>query len=931
MQAARDARHPRARRLTTALLAATTLLLAGGVVVYGPAQPAAAAPVEIDNPLEIVPITDSVWPFDGHANPFEEVTVQVLSGGGIGCTDVADATGAWSCNVTFTETNEFTLVQAISFNHTTPDQIEDTQEYAVTVPPTVTATPQTPGIIVSNQNVNPAFSGLASPNADIDGTIGGLPCNTTADGGGQYTCQAIGVLGADGDYPITVSQVPTWGLDPDHRSADGLAVYRLDTVTGIPDFSYPYDTIGPGDNVVTSDQTPLVGGDAGTAEPFGTVTVYADDLGGAVFTWPPGPGVAPGTFFCNAVADATGAWSCSPAGQLPVGSVWVVGSTQDDLAGNSTGSPDAEFTMEIIPPPPPPTILQPVPGYTSESRRVHVSTTNLPEGTVYVREGATNICPPTPVGVSTFSCDTVPLEPGVHVISVLQEDSYGTLSAPAQRTVTILAPPAPVALKTLSFTFRLVDENGDEIGESGLSPGDRVTLLSSELPPGTTISAEIHSTPIALGGTTLTTGGPLTMSVTVPQVDAGDHEIVITASAPGYSPATVANAVRVRERKQIPETTDDTEVVEDEDGKQLGTLEHQGTGTGGPGSVGAGGWGDPSVFGTVLESPFDPEAHAFALSPAGIVLSGSIAIAFLLLVGFPAELLESTIRSNYDRAFGWLARLRRRVGRMLAPVARLLANPWAGSLVTILAASVILGFADPGFGFTATSVRLVLAMMVSVLAVNVGLSLIVMRVARRAFDVASALQPMPAALGLVALSVLVSRLAGISPGFLFGFVLGIVYARELKLRDDARLGVLGVGLTLAAGVLAWLGYGAATAAMSGEGFVNNLVIEVLAAITLEALGTLVVALLPIEFLDGRTIFRWSKVAWLGLYLITVLVFLFVVVPLSDNWGTMSAPILGWGTLFAVFAVVAVATWAIFRRRVSSSSPEGEARRPRARR
>ncbi len=38
------------------------------------------------------------------------------------------------------------------------------------------------------------------------------------------------------------------------------------------------------------------------------------------------------------------------------------------------------------------------------------------------------------------------------------------------------------------------------------------------------------------------------------------------------------------------------------------------------------------------------------------MLSGSIAIAFLLLVGFPAELLESTIRSNYDRAFGWLAR-----------------------------------------------------------------------------------------------------------------------------------------------------------------------------------------------------------------------------------------------------------------------------------
>ncbi len=160
---------------------------------------------------------------------------------------------------------------------------------------------------------------------------------------------------------------------------------------------------------------------------------------------------------------------------------------------------------------------------------------------------------------------------------------------------------------------------------------------------------------------------------------------------------------------------------------------------------------------------------------------------------------------------------------------------------------------------------------------------------------------MPAALAIVGISVLVSRLAGISPGFLFGVVLGVVYARELKLRDEARLGVLGVGLTIAAGLLAWLGYGMASTA-SGPGFLNNLTIEALAAITLEALGTLVIALLPIEFLDGRTIFRWSKLAWIGLYVVTALVFLFVVVPLRDNWGTMSAPIFGWGTLFAVFGV-----------------------------
>jgi hypothetical protein len=136
--------------------------------------------------------------------------------------------------------------------------------------------------------------------------------------------------------------------------------------------------------------------------------------------------------------------------------------------------------------------------------------------------------------------------------------------------------------------------------------------------------------------------------------------------------------------------------------------------------------------------------------------------------------------------------------------------------------------------------------------------------------------------------------------------------RELRLRDEGRLGALGVALTLGAGLLAWLGYGIASTA-SGPGFWNNLTIETFAAITLEALGTMVVALLPIDFLDGRTIFRWSKRAWIGLYLVTGLIFLFVVVPMAGNWGTMSAPIFGWGTLFAVFAIVAIATWALFRR------------------
>jgi hypothetical protein len=899
MGATRDTPRRRARRVVSGVLAGLLALIgAGGIVVLGPAQPARATAVDIISPLEIDPITSASWPFMGDANPGETITVRPLGGTGTECIAVADALGEWNCNVTFTQSGVNISVQAIGFDHATPDAVEDTKEYAVAIEPGITET--SPGNVTSNVANNPSFSGTADPGATINGTIDGVACATIADPAGDYTCTAATVLGGPGTYPITVNQTPA---AVGFASDDAVANYVLDqTGPGLSDITDPYDTVLalPPQEVSTTDTTPTF---VGLAEPYGHgYVVYAPDVDGVL-----PPTASPGLALCDAPADASGQFVCTAAITLTIDD-WSIGTWQEDEAGNTGSSPDGEFILHVLPPPGPPTVHTPVLGYTSQSPRVHVSTTNIAEATMYVREAGVNLCPPTPVPVSTFSCDTTPLSPGVHVLDIFQEDKYGTFSPSVQRTVTILAPPIPVVLKSLVFSFQILGPDGTEVTEAGLVPGDQITIVSNGLPAGTQISAEIHSTPQALGDAIIGNDGALALAATIPpDVDIGDHQIVVAATAPGYSRATFASPLTVREPAAPPEEIP---------GKEEGAPgPHHGTGSG---LTGGHGIGDPSVFGTSLETPFRDQT--FRLSAAGIVLSGSIALAFILLVGFPAELLESTIRSNYDTAFGWLARIRRRLGRIAAPVAKALSHPRVGTTLTILIAAILLGFADPGFGFTGQSVRLLLAMILAVVAINIGLSLIVMRVARRAFDVAAMLRPMPAALAIVAVSVLVSRLAGISPGFLFGIVLGVAYARELRLRDDARLGLLGAGLTIAAGLLAWLGYGLARATMSGEGFVNNLVIEVLAAITLEALGTLVVALLPIDFLDGRTIFRWSKLAWFGAYAVTALVFLFVVVPMSDNWGSMSAPIFGWGTLFAVFAVVAIATWAIFRRRVSSSNP-----------
>ena len=274
----------------------------------------------------------------------------------------------------------------------------------------------------------------------------------------------------------------------------------------------------------------------------------------------------------------------------------------------------------------------------------------------------------------------------------------------------------------------------------------------------------------------------------------------------------------------------------------------------------ADGFDSPSTFASTL-----PTIGSFPVTPTTVAVTGGIAVAFLLLVAFPSELLEDTIRENYDRAFGWLAPVRRRVDRARGRFGGMLRNPWAGIALSVVATAVILGFSAPSFGFTGASVRLLFGMLISVAVINIGIYLLVLRLAKRSYGVTGTLRSLPGALIIVALSVLVSRLANISPGFLFGLVLAVVFTSEIKPAQRAKLVILTTGLTIAAGILAWLGY-SALVGLHGSGFWYELALEALVAITLEAVGTLIITMLPLTFLDGKVIFRWNKWAWAGVYL-----------------------------------------------------------------
>jgi len=88
----------------------------------------------------------------------------------------------------------------------------------------------------------------------------------------------------------------------------------------------------------------------------------------------------------------------------------------------------------------------------------------------------------------------------------------------------VSTPPAPTAALALSLG-------------SGVS-GDRVTIRGDHFAPGTAVSFEFHSTPVALGTGTAGPDGTLTFTFAVPAVEPGVH--TVTASAGG---TVVASAV----------------------------------------------------------------------------------------------------------------------------------------------------------------------------------------------------------------------------------------------------------------------------------------------------------------------------------------------------------------------------------------------------
>lgn len=287
----------------------------------------------------------------------------------------------------------------------------------------------------------------------------------------------------------------------------------------------------------------------------------------------------------------------------------------------------------------------------------------------------------------------------------------------------------------------------------------------------------------------------------------------------------------------------------------------------------------------------------------------------MLLVGFPAELFNKTVEEHYDelsRWFGWRGRH--------APH-----RQWPAMVTLPLFAAfaaLLYALLDPHLTYDRASLALVIGLFLAILIIIAAFELPAAAYARTRVGGSARWRVYPKALAFAALCVAVSRLASFRPGYVYGIVAGYVLAQvgRSTTADAGRSVAFGSVTLLGLSVLAWVAWiPIDRLAAPGTASLAVLIVDaLLAAVFVAGVEGLAFGLVPVRFLDGQALARWSRPVWIALW--GAAMFGFVHVLLDPAVGRLDrdepAAIVVMIVLFVSFGAASVALWAYFRFRRS---------------
>jgi hypothetical protein len=341
---------------------------------------------------------------------------------------------------------------------------------------------------------------------------------------------------------------------------------------------------------------------------------------------------------------------------------------------------------------------------------------------------------------------------------------------------------------------------------------------------------------------------------------------------------------------------------------------------------------EPAAVGPVTPAPSMPTFSASVLGVSDVnadvaAIGGSLLLALLLLliIGFAGELFNNTVENNYTEISGWFRK--GPLGAIRGLGGALRGDPRVGLLLFLVLTALISSFVDPYFGLDLRSFAVFLGFLVGLIVVLASFKLPVMLARRRKTGELGRLRPLPWALVIAALFVLISRIGNLQPGYLYGIVLGAIFVKDVSDREEGRETFYGSLWTLGAAVLAWLGLNwVRSLGYPEDGFGVTLLSTAFAAILVAGLEAAAFGLMPLRFMPGHAVYKWNRVGWAFLFGLSVFAFIHLLIGPTSGYVADLAPEAFMAALgiFAAFGALSIGTWAFFRFRSKPTIEAAEA-------
>ncbi|MGE0686135.1 MAG: FGLLP motif-containing membrane protein, partial [Dehalococcoidia bacterium] len=272
------------------------------------------------------------------------------------------------------------------------------------------------------------------------------------------------------------------------------------------------------------------------------------------------------------------------------------------------------------------------------------------------------------------------------------------------------------------------------------------------------------------------------------------------------------------------------------------------------------------------------------------IATNALLATILLALLVDVSIFNTTIKENEDMILGWL-------GGFAAPF-HALTNAWTGTardsmLVRLMKPLSILGGSAAIYSLLNPDVTLDTGLLVLFLSLLVGIGVatyvyegVQVFVSERLFNLPSSIRFFPVAIVIALASVIISKTTSLNPGLVYGFVAGaaLLAARDPDEREAGITIYLAMLAVFAVSLIAWLLI-APIRTFSDDNDFWALVVEGAAiSVFLGGIQGLLFSLIPLSFIDGEKIWRWSRPAWLAITFPTAFIF-FQVVLKQD--GTLS--------------------------------------------